>query len=195
MWCTFVPKRYKEYNTIQFVNLLMNEVHFKFERTVGKKSLYKYLSERHMSNIMQVVKRSGEREPVMFDKISMRMKKLLWNISENNVDCAKIAQKICASIYDGIHTSTIDELASETAQSMILLHPDYGTLAARIVVSNMHKNTQTSLVDVYNELHKNRLVSSEFMELIMKHHDVLEKNLDYDMDYNFDYFGFKTLER
>ena len=149
-----------------------------------------------MSNIMQVVKRSGEREPVMFDKISLRMKKLLWNMSEeNNVDCAKIAQKICASIYDGINTSTIDELASETAQSMIILHPDYGTLAARIVISNMHKNTQTSLVDVYSELHKKRLVSSEFMDLILKHNGVLEKNLDYDMDYNFDYFGFKTLER
>ena len=148
-----------------------------------------------MSNIMQVVKRSGGTEPVMFDKISMRMKKLLWNISENTVDCAKISQKICASIYDGIDTSTIDELASETAQSMIILHPDYGTLAARIVISNMHKNTNESLLAVYTELHKHKLVSDEFMTIIDNHHVALEKCINHDMDYNFDYFGFKTLER
>ena len=148
-----------------------------------------------MSNIMQVVKRSGSSEPVMFDKISQRMKKLLWNISENTVDCTKISQKICSSIYDGINTSTIDELASETAQSMIIIHPDYGTLAARIVISNMHKNTNDSLLAVYSELHKHKLVSNEFMELINTNYQVLEKHINYDMDYNFDYFGFKTLER
>ena len=148
-----------------------------------------------MSNIMQVVKRSGKTEPVMFDKISVRLKKLLWNIQDDLIDCTKIAQKICSSIYDGIHTSTIDELASETAQSMIILHPDYGTLAARIVISNMHKNTSSSLMTVYTLLHKHKLVSDEFFELICKHHSSLEKHIDYDIDYNFDYFGFKTLER
>ena len=144
---------------------------------------------------MQVLKRSGVSEPVMFDKISLRMKKLLWDISENSVDCTKIAQKICASIYDGIDTSTIDELASETAQSMIILHPDYGTLAARIVISNMHKNTKQSLLTVYKELYEEKLVSDEFMYLIEKHSKVLEENIDYNNDYLFDYFGFKTLER
>jgi len=144
---------------------------------------------------MQVLKRSGISEPVMFDKISLRMKKLLWDISENNVDCTKIAQKICASIYDGIDTSTIDELASETAQSMIILHPDYGVLASRIVVSNMHKNTKDSLQNVYKELHEEKLISNEFMELIEKHHKVLQNHIDYKNDYFLDYFGFKTLER
>ena len=99
-----------------------------------------------MYNIMQVVKRSGEKEPVLFDKISNRLNKLLWNIDKNSVDCSKIAQKIVSSIYDGIHTKTLDELASETSQSMIVNHPNYGKLASRIIISNMHKNTDFILI-------------------------------------------------
>ena len=148
-----------------------------------------------MNTVMQVVKRSGDTEPVMFDKISVRLSKLLWNIKDGSVDCTKISQKICASIHDGISTSTIDELAAETAQSMVVVHPDYGTLAARIAISNMHKNTNKSILDVYVSLHEHKLVSDDFMDLIIKHHEKLQKNIDYDMDYNFDFFGFKTLER
>ena len=148
-----------------------------------------------MYNIMQVVKRSGEKEPVLFDKISNRLNKLLWNIDKNSVDCSKIAQKIVSSIYDGIHTKTLDELASETSQSMIVNHPNYGKLASRIIISNMHKNTDSNILNVYTILFDKKLISSDFFDIIKNHHNELQKIVDYDMDYNFDYFGFKTLEK
>lgn len=144
---------------------------------------------------MQVIKRSGESEPVMFDKISLRLKKLLWGLDNNAIDCTRIAQKICSSIYDGIDTSTIDELAAETAQSMIISNPGYGDLAARITISNMHKNTSSDLVEVYSALHKRRLISDDFFTLIQTYSKALQASIDHKRDYNLDFFGFKTLER
>lgn len=144
---------------------------------------------------MQVVKRSGDKELVHFDKISTRLNKLLWNIQDGTVDCSKIAQKIVSSIFDGIHTETLDELASETAQSMIVNHPNYGILASRIVISNMHKNTDANILNVYKTLLHKKLVASDFYNIVEKYHNELQEIVNYDMDYNFDYFGYKTLER
>ena len=89
---------------------------------------------------MEVIKRDGTHEMVLFDKITDRIKSLCDGITKN-VDPVIISQKICSQIHDKIKTKDIDELASQTAIGMITMHPDYGVLASRIVVSNLHKGT------------------------------------------------------
>ncbi len=150
--------------------------------------------------MMRVIKRNGETEEVSFDKVLNRIKKISDNLSVNVFD---IAQKVCSRIYDNVKTSELDELAAYICSSMITDHPDYGSLAARIIVSNHHKNTSPSFsetittlynnVDIHGE--KNQLVSDEVYEIVMKNKEKLNSYLKYDRDYLFDYFGFKTLER
>jgi len=150
--------------------------------------------------MMRVIKRNGETEEVSFDKVLNRIKKISDNLSVNVFD---IAQKVCSRIYDNVKTSELDELAAHICSSMITDHPDYGSLAARIIVSNHHKNTSPSFsetittlynnVDIHGE--KNQLVSDEVYEVVMKNKEKLNSYLKYDRDYLFDYFGFKTLER
>jgi len=90
---------------------------------------------------MQVVKRTGRREPVSFDKITARVKKLCYGLNEQYVDHIEIAKKVIQGLYDGVTTSELDNLAAETSATMTTRHPDYAILAARIAVSNLHKNT------------------------------------------------------
>jgi ribonucleoside-diphosphate reductase alpha chain len=149
---------------------------------------------------MYVVKRNGEKETVSFDKVLNRIQ-LLSNGLDVNV--FEVAQKVCSRIFDGVKTSELDELAAHMCSSMITEHPDYGTLAARIIVSNHHKNTSPSFsetvallynnVDVHGEA--NPLVSADLYFTVMKNKEKLNSYLVYDRDYLFDYFGFKTLER
>lgn len=154
-----------------------------------------------MSNsIMRVIKRNGTNEEVSFDKVLNRIRKISDNLSVNIFD---IAQKVCSRIYDFVKTSELDELAAHICSSMITDHPDYGTLAARIIVSNHQKNTSPSFSETVNMLYnnvdihgeKNPLVSDELYEVVMKNKEKLNSYIDYQRDYLFDYFGFKTLER
>lgn len=150
--------------------------------------------------MMRVVKRNGECEEVSFDKVLTRIKNISNNLSVNVFD---IAQKVCSRIYDNVKTSELDELAAHICSSMMTDHPDYGALAARIIISNHHKKTSPSFsetvytlynnVDVHGE--KNPLVSDELYEVVMKNKEKLNSYIVYDRDYLFDYFGFKTLER
>ena len=152
---------------------------------------------------MYVVKRDGKREPVMFDKITDRVRKLCYSLNDL-VDPVKVAMRVIEGLYDGVTTSELDNLAAETAASMTVTHPDYAQLAARIAVSNLHKNTKKSFSETMSDMYhyvnprtnqEAPLISDEVYEVIMANAEVLDSTIIYNRDFNYDYFGFKTLER
>ncbi|CAM3499463.1 ribonucleoside-diphosphate reductase subunit alpha [Flavobacterium longum] len=152
---------------------------------------------------MYVVKRNGTKEPVMFDKITDRVKKLCYGLNDL-VDSVKVAMRVIEGLYDGVTTSELDNLAAETAASMTVAHPDYAQLAARIAISNLHKNTKKSfsetMADMYHYVNPRTgkaspLLSDEVHEVIQKNAAFLDSHIIYNRDFNYDYFGFKTLER
>ncbi|RDI06772.1 ribonucleoside-diphosphate reductase subunit alpha [Flavobacterium sp. AG291] len=152
---------------------------------------------------MYVVKRDGRKEPVMFDKITDRVRKLCYELNEL-VDPVKVAMRVIEGLYDGVSTSELDNLAAETAASMTITHPDYAQLAARIAVSNLHKNTKKSFSETMNDMYhyvnprtgqESPLLSDEVHAAIMANAEVLDSTIIYNRDFNYDYFGFKTLER
>ncbi len=131
---------------------------------------------------MQVIKRSGKRENVSFDKITARVKKLCYGLSQQYVDSIEIAKKVIQGLYDGVTTTELDNLAAETAATMATQHPDYALLAARIAVSNLHKSTDKSfsktMKDLYNYIdpktgEKAGLISDETFNLIQKNKDLI----------------------
>jgi ribonucleoside-diphosphate reductase alpha chain len=153
---------------------------------------------------MQVLKRSGKREDVSFDKITARIKKLCYGLNQVHVKPLEIARRVIQGLYDGVSTSDLDNLAAETAANMATVHPDYALLAARISISNLHKNTEKSFFKTMKKLHgyvdpksglSAGLISDETMEVIRKHKDILDSSIVYSRDDAFDYFGFKTLEK
>ena len=149
---------------------------------------------------MRVIKRNGEMEDVSFDKVLNRLKNLSSGLT---IDVSEIAQKVCSRIYDGVKTFELDELAAYLCSSMSIEHPDYSLLASRIIISNHHKNTSPSFSEtiqvLYNNVdnHNNHipLVSEELYNIVIKNKEKLNTYIDYQRDYLFDYFGFKTLER
>ncbi|MBK9981278.1 MAG: ribonucleoside-diphosphate reductase subunit alpha [Saprospiraceae bacterium] len=152
---------------------------------------------------MQVIKRTGKREEVSFDKITARVKKLVYGLSDH-VNPIKISMKVIEGLYDGVSTSDLDNLAAETAATMTAIHPDYALLAARVAISNLHKNTNKSFSETMDALYnyidpitkqKAGLISDMTIDIIRRHADQLDSAIIYDRDYGFDYFGFKTLER
>jgi ribonucleoside-diphosphate reductase alpha chain len=152
---------------------------------------------------MYVVKRDGHKEPVMFDKITDRIKKLCYGLNDM-VDAVKVAMRVIEGLYDGVTTSELDNLAAETAASMTVTHPDYAQLAARIAISNLHKNTNKSFSETMSEMYHyvnprtNQaapLLSDEVYEVIKENAEFLNSHIIYNRDFNYDYFGFKTLER
>lgn len=152
---------------------------------------------------MQVIKRTGKREDVSFDKITARIKKLSYGLNPL-VEPLEIAKKVIQGLFDGVTTTELDNLAAETSATMASQHPDYALLAARIAVSNLHKNTDKSFSKTMKELYnyidpktgeKAGLIGKETHDIIQKHKEKLDSAVIYDRDYEFDYFGFKTLER
>jgi len=152
---------------------------------------------------MYVVKRDGHKEPVMFDKITDRIKKLCYGLNEL-VDPVKVAMRVIEGLYDGVSTSELDNLAAETAASMTIAHPDYAQLAARIAISNLHSNTKKSFSETMNEMfyyinprtnQESPLLAEEVHKVIMENAEFLDSHIIYNRDFNYDYFGFKTLER
>ncbi|MBR9923065.1 MAG: ribonucleoside-diphosphate reductase subunit alpha [Bacteroidetes bacterium] len=153
---------------------------------------------------MQVIKRSGKQEPVSFDKITARVKKLCYGLDTDYVDYIEISKRVIQGLYDGVTTTELDNLAAETAAAMAPHHPDYALLAARISVSNLHKNTKKSFSATMEDLFKYidpktgesaGLIGEETMKIIRKNKAELNSAVIYDRDYAFDFFGFKTLER
>lgn len=152
---------------------------------------------------MFVQKRDGHREPMMFDKITARVRKLCYGLNEL-VDPVKVAMRVIEGLYDGVTTSELDNLAAEIAATMTTAHPDYARLAARISVSNLHKNTKKSFSEVMEDLYlyvnprtgkKAPLLADDVYEVIMKNKELLDSTIIYNRDFGYDYFGFKTLER
>ncbi|CAI8450258.1 MAG: Ribonucleoside-diphosphate reductase 1 subunit alpha [Cryomorphaceae bacterium] len=153
--------------------------------------------------MMRVLKRDGRKEPVKFDKITARIEKLCYGLSDY-VDPIAVAKRVVDGVYDGVTTSELDNLAAETAASMTIKHPDYANLAARIAVSNLHKSTKKSfsetVTDLYNYINPETgkaapLIADDVYEIIQKNAEYLDSQLIYDRDFSYDYFGFKTLER
>ena len=154
---------------------------------------------------MRVQKRSGEYEEVSFDKILTRIKSLSQGKEFNHkldIDETVIAQKVIQQLHDGVKTSELDELSSQTAISMYSTNPDFKILASRIVVSNHHKNTLETfsdkiqlMYDYENNGHKKPLIADYLYELVMLNKDKIEIAIDYSRDYDFDFFGHKTLEK
>jgi ribonucleoside-diphosphate reductase alpha chain len=152
---------------------------------------------------MFVLKRDGRREPVMFDKITSRVRKMCYGLN-SLVDPVKVAMRVIEGLYDGVITSELDNLAAEVAATMTVQHPDYARLAARIAVSNLHKNTKKTFSDVMTDLYcyvnprtgkKAPLLSDETYKIIMDNAAKLDSTIIYNRDFGYDYFGFKTLER
>lgn len=153
---------------------------------------------------MQVVKRTGHKEDVSFDKITARVKKLCYSLNNDFVDHITISKKVIQGLYDGVTTSELDNLAAETSASFATEHPDYAILAARIAISNLHKNTKKSFSKTMKDLYEYidpktgdqaGLIAEKYIKIIEKNSSRLNSAIIYDRDYNFDYFGFKTLER
>ncbi|MEZ4964638.1 MAG: ribonucleoside-diphosphate reductase subunit alpha [Saprospiraceae bacterium] len=154
--------------------------------------------------MMQVIKRSGRREEVSFDKITARLRKLTYNLDTNYVNLIEVSKKVIMGLYDGVTTVELDNLAAETAATMATIHPDYALLAARIAVTNLHKETEKSFSKVIDSLYRYvdpktgeraGLIGDETHKIVMKHKSKLDSAIIYDRDFEFDYFGFKTLER
>merc|ERR1711865_225886 len=159
------------------------------------------------STTMNVLKRNGVREPVSFDKITLRYTSLAHQeptLSKQHVDPVMIAQKVVQGVYDGVTTSELDNLAAETSAALTTRHPDYGFLAARIAISNLQKETPASFSECVETLYtyiddktgrKAPLVNDGFYETVQEHKDLLDSSIEETKDFSYDYFGFKTLER
>jgi len=146
------------------------------------------------NNDMKVVKRNGELEDVAFDKILKRIKRIGTEVGIQ-INYTSLAMKVIDQLYNKITTTQLDELTAEQCAALSATHPDYYTLAGRIIISNNHKNTEGSFINVMNQLYDAKLISQQTWNAITQHADELEKMIDYSRDYLIDYFGFKTLER
>jgi ribonucleoside-diphosphate reductase alpha subunit len=150
---------------------------------------------------MNVIKRDGRKEPVSFDKVLERVQRAAEGLSVNP---AAVAQKVLAQIYDGVKTTELDELTSQLGASLATVHPDYGTLAARITISNHQKNTEESFCRVIEILSNQRApktdqkvsyISDELISITKAHGEAIDSYIKHPRDYLLDYFGFKTIER
>ena len=150
-----------------------------------------------------VIKRNQEKEIVSFDKILRRIKNLGREAGGLNVNYTNLCVKIIDRIYNNIPTSQIDELTSQQCASLTTTHPDYGTLAGRVVVSNHQKNTESDYLKVVSQLYDfvdvngnhSPIISRKFYDFVVDNIDIINEWFDYSRDFLIDYFGFKTLER
>ncbi len=147
---------------------------------------------------MFVIKRDGRNVPVSFDKITARIKCLVYGLSPL-VDPVVVAQKVIAGVYPGVTTSELDVLAAETAAYMATQHPDFSILAARIAVSNLHKKTHKVFTDVIEQLYTAKhpktgepasLIADDVYDVCKKHGAELNSAIVYDRDFDYDYFGY-----
>ena len=152
---------------------------------------------------MDIIKRDGSKEPLKLAKISSRINKLTYGLHES-VDPDKVSAKVASGLYDGVSSTLLDQLSSETAASLITEHPDYGKLAARIAITSLYKdvvkNFSVVAESLYNYINpktgdKAGMISEATFAVIQKYAHELDAMIVHDRDFNFDYFGYKTLER
>ena len=180
-------------------------IYVKTENIIIKTYLNLFYILYYMSSSVEemfVKKRNGSKEEIAFDKILKRVKKIG---KEANVliNFSSLVMKIIDQLYDGIETAIIDELTAQQCASQITIHTDYGKMASRIIVSNHHKNTTTSFSEKMNNLYNFTdihgkhcpIIRKEILDFVMENKDKIDKMVDYERDYLFDYFGFKTLEK
>ncbi len=153
---------------------------------------------------MFVITRSGKKEPVQFDKITHRIQKLTYELNTDFVDAMEVAKRTIQGLFDGITTEELDNLSAEVAAYMTSTHPDYSRLAGRIAVANLHRKTSDSFTDTVEKLYNHTsdktgehmpAISKELYDLALEHKDRIESEIAYSRDFEYDYFGFKTLER
>lgn len=153
---------------------------------------------------MKVKKRNGSFEEMRYDKITKRITNLCDGLNMDFVDPSIVSQKVILGIFDGISTDELDKLAAETAVGLTTVHPDYSKLAGRISVSNLHKQTpkkfSLGIKELYNFIEprtnkSSSLISDDLYNLVMDNKDLIDSYIDMERDFNFDYFGIKTLER
>jgi ribonucleoside-diphosphate reductase alpha chain len=154
--------------------------------------------------MIKVIKRNGKKELVMLDKILDRITQQTYGLDQKWIVPFEVAQKVIEGIMPDIQTSVLDQLAMETAASLTTKHPDYSTLAARLAITALHKETKKSFSETVTDLYKyvdpktrkhSPIVSEQFQKLVLKHADELDSAIVHSRDHNFDYFGFKTLEK
>ncbi|XP_023298436.2 ribonucleoside-diphosphate reductase large subunit [Lucilia cuprina] len=156
------------------------------------------------SNKLFVLKRDGRKEEVHFDKITSRIQKLCYGLNMDFVDPVAITLKVINGLYCGVTTQELDNLAAETAATLTTNHGDYAILAARIAVSNLHKETKKVFSEVISDLYHfvnketgrpSPLISEYHYNVVQKNAERLNSSIIYDRDFGYNYFGFKTLER
>ena len=153
---------------------------------------------------IKVTKRNGKKEPLMLDKILERINQQTYGLDPKWIVSFDVAQKVIEGITPDIETRILDNLAMETAASLTVKHPDYAILAARLAITSLHKETKKSfsdtVKDLYNYVDPNTrkhspVVSQDFFKIVQKHSDELDSAIVHSRDHNFDYFGYKVLER
>ena len=153
-----------------------------------------------MEGEMYVLKRDGRREVVAFEKVSERLRKVAEGL---HVNVTVIAQKVLSQIVNDIKTSELDVLAANLAISNVTVHPDYGVLASRIIISNHQRNTPYTFSEAVGLLARvcdntggaAPVVSTELATVAAAHSAEIEARIVYDRDFLLDFFGFKTLEK
>jgi ribonucleoside-diphosphate reductase alpha chain len=153
---------------------------------------------------MFVITRSGKREPVQFDKITHRISQLTYGLDPKYVDAIQIAKRTINGLFDGITTDELDNLSAEVSAYMTSVHPDYARLAGRIAVANLHRQTSDSFMETFEKLYQYKneytnevqpLLSDEIFNFAREYKDRISAEIAYSRDFEFDYFGFKTLEK
>ncbi|CAE8686218.1 unnamed protein product, partial [Polarella glacialis] len=152
---------------------------------------------------IHVVKRNGDHQEVKFDSITKRIQSLCEGLDSRFVDPVPITQKVVEGFYNGISTTEIDSLAAETCAYMSQKHPDFSILAARIAVSNLHKSTSDSFSETCRSLRNYHdkqgraaaLLSEEVCDFVLANAEKLDAAMVYKRDFDYDFFGFKTLEK
>ncbi len=145
--------------------------------------------------MMKVRKKDGELVECRFDKITDKLKKYTYGLNDDFIDIHAITQKVIPQMVDGMSTSEIDKLVAETAAGLTTLHPDYSILAARISVDSLHKNTKKRFSEVIKDLYKEELINEETYQAVKENAKELDNSINLSRDFDFDYFGFKTLEK
>lgn len=144
---------------------------------------------------INIVKRNGKSQPLKLEKITTRIKKQLYDLDLNYINPDMIAISVVGGLFEGATTRQIDELIAEQSASKATTHPDYSKLASRILVSSLHKDTDDKFSDAMLKLVNDNLVSKDFYNLVEKYSTILDEYIKNERDFNFDYFGYKTLQR
>ena len=153
---------------------------------------------------MKVKKRNGSLEEMRYDKITRRISVFCNDLNLDYIDPTYVTLKVTQGIYDGITTTELDVLAAETAAAMVTTHPDYAKLAGRLAVSNLHKTTHKKFSQCIKELYsfvepktgkESSLINDDVYKFILENREILDETIIQDRDFDFDYFGYKTLER